>query len=294
MERVQAMSFGLVLGAGGATAWVFHIGVLRALREAGRVDPADASIVVGTSAGASVAAALRAGLDVEEIYRAVTTPPSPEQRSAMMTDLRAARKTARPLSPRLARHLLPGGKGSTYAVAGLLPPGWFPTDWLAAFPGVDRLSEWPPGLWIPSVRATDGEVVVFGRDRLDVPVPVALEASSAVPGLFRPRLIDTVPFIDGAVASSTHADLLLGTGIDLAVISAPMAKPGSSPFVRRARQRLAAEVAALRKAGVETIVVEGSAQVREAARGFPRRNPGAAPVIAGHARDATRLAFGIA
>jgi NTE family protein len=288
------MSYGLVLGAGGATAWVFHIGVLEALREARGLEPADASIIIGTSAGASVGAAIRAGLDLDDIYRAVTEPPSPEQRSRMLSELRASTKTPRPLSPGLARHFLPGGKGSTFALAGLLPPGWFPTDWLAGFPGIDRLAAWPPGLWIPAVRATDAEVVVFGKDRTDVPVHLALEASSAVPGMFRPPVIDTVPFIDGAIASSTHAALLVDSGVDLAVISAPMAKPGKSPFVRRARHQLAAEVAALQAAGIVTVVVPGSAEVKQAARGFPRRNPAAAPVIAGHARTATQLAFGAA
>ena len=77
------MSFGLVLGAGGATGWVFHTGVLRALREERGIDPADAAVIVGTSAGSAIAASIRAGLDVDEIFRAVTRPPSTEDQRLM-------------------------------------------------------------------------------------------------------------------------------------------------------------------------------------------------------------------
>ncbi len=285
------MKFGLVLGAGGATAWVFHSGVLRTLADERGIDAAAADVIVGTSAGAAVGATMRAGLPVEDVLTAATRPPSPEQRQAMWGELKAARKTLRPLSAGLARHVLPGGRGATMAVAGLLPPGWFPTGWLASFPGMDRLDAWPDGFWVPAVRATDGEVVVFGKDRRDVPVQVAIEASSAVPGMFRPRMIDGIPFIDGGVASSTHAELLAASGVELAIISAPMSKPSRRLFARNARRQLAAEVAALRQAGVETIVVQPSAAAVEAARGFPRRNPGAASAIVGHAVEATRLAL---
>ena len=162
------MSYGLVLGAGGAAAWVFHTGVIRTLQQDAGFDPTSAELIIGTSAGAAVAATLRAGRDVAEVFEAATRPPSPEQRSAMLAQLRAAPKTLRPLSPGLARHALPGGRGITLALAGLIPPGWFPTDWLASFPGMNLLAGWPDGLWIPATRAADGDVVVFGRDRRDV------------------------------------------------------------------------------------------------------------------------------
>jgi NTE family protein len=285
--------FGLVLGAGGATAWVFHSGVLRTLEEGG-LRPAAAEVIVGTSAGSAVAAAVRAGEAPDAIYRAAITPPTPEQRAAMREEMRAAKRTWRPLSPGLARHALPGGRGVGLAVAGLLPPGFFPTGWVERFPGIGRLTDWPDGLWIPAVRASDGEVVVFGRDRCDVPVPAAAEASSAVPGMFRPKVIDGEAFVDGGVASSTHADLLMDAGVDFVVVSAPMTKPVARPFAALARRRLAAEVDALRAAGVETVVVRPSAAAAAAARGSPRRNPGAAPAIADHAAAATRLALAAA
>jgi NTE family protein len=288
------MSAGLVLGAGGATAWVFHTGVLETLQDEIGLDPAAVDIIVGTSAGAAVAATLRSGLGVDEIFRAATRPPERHEQREMLSELRKARKTLRPLSIGLTRHVLPGGRGATLAVAGLLPPGLFPTSFLASFPGMDRFDRWPEGLWVPATRAADGELVVFGKDRTDLPVHAAVEASSAVPGMFRPRVIDGVTYIDGGVTSSTHADLLVDAEVDRVFISAPMSKPSRRLFASNARQRLVAEVAALREAGIETIVVQPSAAAAEAARGFPRRNPGAASDIVRHAVLATQLALSTA
>jgi NTE family protein len=288
------MTTALVLGAGGATAWVFHTGVLQTLHQQEGLDPSGVDLIVGTSAGATVGAAVRAGVAVDRIFAAATRPPKPDEQQAMLAELRAARKTIRPLSPGLARDVLPGGRGATLALAGLLPPGWFPTTFLAGFPGMTQYEAWPDGLWIPAVRAADGELVVFGRDRTDVPVSVAVEASSAVPGMFRPRMIENVAYIDGGVTSSTHADLLVDSGVDRAFISAPMSKPSRRLFARNARQRLSAEVTALHNAGIETIVVQPSPAAVRAARGFPRRNPEAAPDIVEHAAEATRLALATA
>ena len=230
----------------------------------------------------------------EERFRYLGDFSTGMKQRAMLAQLRSTRKTLRPLSPRLARDMLPGGRGATLALAGLLPPGWFPTAFLAGFPGMRQFDGWLDGLWIPAVRASDGDLVVFGRDRTDVPVAVAVEASSAVPGMFRPRLIDEVAYIDGGVTSSTHADLLIDTGVDRVFISAPMSKPSRRLFASNARKRRSAEVAALREAGIETIVVEPSREAVQAAKGFPRRKPQAANDIVRHAAEATRLALATA
>ena len=287
------MATGLVLGAGGAKAWIFHLGVLETLEESGfQADSAD--LIVGTSAGASIAAGVRAGLGVDELYRAVTRPPSEDDRRQMVSELRVARKTLRPLAPRLAREAIRNGRGTTLALAGVLPPGLFPTGWLASFPGMDRFAGWPDGLWVPAIRVSDGELVVFGRDRRDLDVHVAVQASSAVPGMFQPTYVDGVPHVDGGVVSSTHADLLIGQGVDRVIISAPMSRPSGRLFARNARRRLTQEVDRLHRAGMETLVVEPPPGFAEVARGYPRRRPDAAPAITERAVEATRLALAVA
>ncbi len=284
------MSFALVLGGGGATGWVFHAGVLDGLEHAG-IDPRRAGVIVGTSAGAAVGAAVRSGVSGHEIVESAARPPSPEDRAEMLAEVRATKKTLRPLAPGLLRHVLPGGNGPAVAAAGLMPPGIFPTRFLQRFPGVVDHETWPDGLWIPAVRADTGRVVVFGLDRTDVPVAAAIEASSAVPGMFRPKEIDGVRYVDGGLASPTHADLAALGPADRVVVSSPMTRRSRRPMSRLARRRLDAEVQMLRSAGVDVVVVEPTPEVAAAARGFPRRNPGAAPEIVDAARRETVAAL---
>lgn len=274
-----------MLGAGGATAWVFHIAVLQTLQDTTGFDPHEVEMIVGTSAGASLAASLRAGVGLNDFYEMATKPPTEEQRQAMMAELKAAKKTLVPLSAGMARHLLPGGQGATMALAGMLPPGWFPTNWIAGLPGMDSFGGWPEGLWIPAVKVPGGSLVVFGRDRKDVRVDVAVAASSSVPGMFRPRTIDDEMFVDGGVRSSTHADLLLTRGLDRVVVSAPMSRRSGGPFARNAKRQLDHEISLLRAAGVEVLVVEPGIELSRIARGYPRRRPEAAAAIAQHASD---------
>ena len=60
---------GLVLGAGGVVGHAFHAGVLRALEEVAGVVPNDASLIVGTSAGAVMGAYLRTGWTTDDVWQ---------------------------------------------------------------------------------------------------------------------------------------------------------------------------------------------------------------------------------
>lgn len=282
---------GLILGAGGATAWIFHLAVLETLMGESAFDPYRADLIVGTSAGASLASAIRADVDLDEFYAMATRRPTDEQRQAMLAELRASKKTFIPLSASMARHLLPGGHGATMALAGMLPPGWFPTGWIGALPGLDAFDGWPSGLWIPAVRVPGGKLVVFGRDRVDVPVDVAVEASSSVPGMFRPRRIHGETFVDGGVRSSTHADLVISQGLERVVVSAPMSRSTGGVFARNAKRQLDHEVSELRAAGIDVLAIEPGPEITEISRGYPRRRPEAAGDIAAHAVRVTRLAL---
>lgn len=284
------MSIAVVLGAGGAFGWVFNAGVVRALQsELGDGNSPD--LIIGTSAGAAIAAAERAGIDPDAVVASVTRRPSREEQAAMLADVRAAPKTVRPMAPRLVRHLLPGGGGTVLGLSGLLPPGWFPTAFLEGFPGTNEHLVWPRGLWIPAVRADNGAVVVFGRDRSDVAVHEAVQASSAVPGMFRPYEIQGVRFLDGGIVSPTHAHLAAGTGASVVIISSPMTRPSRRPLARHARRRLAEERRLLDDGGVATVVIEPSARLVAESRGFPRRNPAAAGWIMDQATQYTRAAL---
>ena len=182
-------SFALALGGGGARG-LAHIAVLEALDEMG-VKPA---AIAGTSIGALVGAAYAAGMRAKDIRRhviAVAHDPSEIWRRLI-----AAR--AGSLSD-----LFTGAFGQATQLdaekfcAQFLPPE-VPADFSA--------------LQIPLVvMATD----LHGREEAALssgPLYPALAASMALPGLFRPVVIDGRIMIDGGATNPLPFDQLTGRG----------------------------------------------------------------------------------
>ncbi len=268
----------VVLSAGGPVAWMFHLGVLDAIEQSlanqGR-DRSSIGLMIGTSAGSAVAAAFLGGAATTDIAEALMAPPTAQQRSDYASAIGGIRHQLgdrfRPLAPRMVRHALPGGRGIAFAMAGAMPRGVFPTTGLGDLPGIRDNQGWPDGLWIPSVDATTGQVVVFGRDVTTTSVADAVEASSAVPAMFSPKRIDQIDFVDGAVASSTHAALAAEIEPDLVLVSSVQTRPGNRPIRVGARRRLRAERNALLARGVRSVVIEPDDETTELATGFPRR-----------------------
>ena len=267
------MRVGLVLGAGGIAGGSWHAGVLAALAEATGWDPRTAELAIGTSAGSVTAATLRAGLSAADLY-ASTTDRSVSAEGARV--LGRVRSTAgftasarpggvpRPANPLLLRSLASFDPRPLVALAGLLPAGV--VDASSIGHRIDDLTggRWPAAaLWVVAVRLSDGRRVVFGRDVTDAPVGAAVAASCAIPGWFTPVEVDGRRYVDGGVHSTTNADLAAGQGLDLVVVSAPMA--GRWRSLRRnaaalsrtsARVTLDREVARLRRDGVDVLVLQ--------------------------------------
>lgn len=253
---------GLVLGAGGVIGAAFHDGVLRAITDATGWDPRDAEIIVGTSAGSHVGAALRAGRSPEgPASRGVQARSEPEPP--------AARRYA-PSSPRL---LVRGLARPGSVPIGAMLSGAVPAGRQSLRPMVDEVNRQHPGgwpadpLWIPGVRLRDGARVVFGREGAPATdVGRAVAASCAIPGWFSPVTIDGERYVDGGAHSTTNLDLLAGRDIDLVVVSAPM---GVARGVRSAaaalqargymRLRLGREAARVRRSGTAVIAFSPTA-----------------------------------
>ncbi len=284
------MTVGIVLGAGGPLGWAYHLGVIQGVRDAIDREPADADRIVGTSAGAAIAAALLTGVQTEEVIEMISARPSDSERDQMKSAgiglLRNPLQTFRPVAPGLARCVRHVGVAT--ALVGLLPAGLFPTLMLRKFAATQQ---WPSQLWVPSVRLDDGHTVVFGRDHIPATLADALEATSAVPGVFQPKVIEGSRYVDGAVASSTHADIVIPESHKVVLISAPMAKPGGGLIRARSRRILAREADAIRADGSRTLLLIPDERVLAVADGFPRHNPEAAVDIVNAARLQTVAAF---
>lgn len=291
----------VVLGAGGAAGWAFHAGVAAGLAQLGR-PLQDADIVVATSAGAPIAAAVLAGATPEQITGALLRPPRPEEIEryrATLSEARSSwRRRLRPAAPRLAIEALPNRAGFGVAMAGLVPSGLFPTTPLRRAPGVEELgSNWPSGLWIPAVRLSDGQRVTFGRDRVDVDIADAVEASQAVPIMFMPRTIGNDRYVDGATRSPTNADVLVLDGrpvhgIRKILVVAPMSRHPTWVMRTFANRRLRQELALLEQAGLSVTTIVPDDEVAAHLDGFPRRDPAAIPEVVAGGRRAVLDALG--
>lgn len=282
---------GLVLGAGGVVGQAYHAGALRALEESTGWDPRGAEVVVGTSAGSHIAALLRAGLSSTDLAaRAAGDPLTPEGRKIVRhigppepvprPRLRAVgvaspalvlRSITRPWTARpgtLAAALIPRGRVS-------LEPFAARTNWLFGHAWPDETT------WIPAVRLDDGARVVFGKEGAPrTEVGTAVAASCAVPGWFKPVVIDGRRYVDGGAHSTTNLDLLAGLGLDLVVVVSPMTVArGVTPlrldYAARAglRFRLAAETRSVSRAGTPVAILQPAA-ADLAVMGVNAMNPG--------------------
>ncbi|WP_328472766.1 patatin-like phospholipase family protein [Actinoplanes sp. NBC_00393] len=238
----------LVLGGGGVTGVAWEIGLLHGLAEHG-VDLIDAGLVIGTSAGSSVAAQVLSGVPLQDLY------------GAQLAD--AGGEVAARMSP---------GSLLKFVVAGLRPGdpvrgrAWLGRQALRArtMPEAERRAViarrigdagWPATrLLITAVEAETGEVRVFDAAS-DVPLIDAVAASCAVPLTWPPVTIGGKRYIDGGVRSVANADLAAGSRH--VVVLAPVTM---SP---RRSGRPAAQVAALGPQ-VRSVVVSPDAAARAA------------------------------
>lgn len=281
---------GVVMGAGGPFGWPFHLGVLQGLQQSQGLHIRDAGRVIGTSSGAAISAAMLTGRLPDEILATTTAGPDDATKDEVRAALADVYKPWRWLRPQAPSLLRSARRNPVAAGVGMLPAGFFPTAPLRRFVESDTI-DWPTPLWIPVVSLDSGDVVVLGRDRTDVALRDAIEATAAVPLMMRPKQLDGVHYVDGAVHSATHANLVNGSDFDLIVVSSPMTRPGRGPVKIRSRRELATDVAALRSGGARVVVIEPDAKIMERAAGYPRSNPGAGRSIADSAAKLTIEAF---
>lgn len=303
MRRSRRRRVGLVLGAGGILGSAWTTGTLAAL--APRLDRplGDLDLVMGTSAGSILAAALRCGMTGEELLAHQHGDHVADAVPDLAVIEREAGDGLPPLprpwigSPRLLAAALthPGTVDPVVAATGLLPAGRARMGSLIGMvaglqtrAGVTT-DGWVPGppLWIAAVDYDSGRRVVFGREGAPAStVGEAVLASCSIPGWFTPQVIGGRRYVDGAVSSGTSVALLARPGapvLDEVYVLAPMA----SHVVDRPRDPLAvaeramrrvltrwldAEVAELRATGAQvTVLTPGPADL--AAMGGNLMNP---------------------
>ncbi len=246
-------SLGLALAGGGPEGAIYEIGALRALDEAlDGIDFTALDTYVGVSAGSFVAACLANGLSTGHLARAMVDPNPGEPLVAdvfFRPDLlEFARRGLR--VPQLAWHALadwfanPRDQslvGSFARLTRALPIGMFTNDPMRAElcrlldrPGrTDNFRELDGRLIVVAADLDSGAAVRFGTTGLDhVPISTAVQASTALPGLYPPVLIDGRYYVDGVLLKTLHASVALESGVDLLLCLNPIVPVDTADAVR--------------------------------------------------------------
>jgi NTE family protein len=279
----------LVLGCGAVAGAAWQIATLNELQQQLGWDARDARILIGTSAGAVLATLLGAGVSVERMMASQRGEASDCQWNHDTDTGGAIPPLPRPgiSGVQLALQGLRGRVAPLTAITGLMPHGR--TNMQPMMDLIDQVvpaGHWVkhPATWLMAVDAATGQRVAFGREPIDIPANRAVCASYAVPGVCPPVAWQGSTYLDGGIASPASADFLLGTGVDEAIVLAPMASmqmdnPRSplAKIERRVRRYMTAivdrEVAQLRAAGIRVIRIDPGPEDL-AAIGFNMLDPG--------------------
>jgi predicted acylesterase/phospholipase RssA len=197
---------------------------------------------VGVSAGGFIAAALANGITPRELCAAFIRNDSAAgdifDPSWLMVPAYAEFARRGAMLPALAVSALwrvtLGGKSLLNAIGRLgpsLPTGIFSNEQIdlrlaQLFSRPGRTNDFRKLKTRLTLVATDldtGEAAPFGRPGWDhVRISKAVQASSALPGLFPPVEIDGRHFVDGALKKTMHASVALDEGVDLMLCINPL------------------------------------------------------------------------
>ena len=236
-------------------------GALHAVQQRLPVPVGDVDLIVGTSAGSVLAAALRCGVTLDEMTALQRGEPVPALRDAGLRDLDEGPHPPRPhLRAGIAPAML-----TTLRAPRTIHPGVGASAWLprgrgrhealhATVAALDTLAGrrldargpggWSPGswadgrTWIVAVDFDTGRRVMFGRPGAPrAPLADAVVASCSIPGWYEPAVIDGRRYVDGGVRSSTSLRSLAQAGLDEVLRPRAHGQPGAR-LVFRAAERL--------------------------------------------------------
>lgn len=249
---------GLALAGGGPEGAVYEIGVLRALDEAlDGVDFNRLPVYVGVSAGAFVSANLANGITPAQNVRAIVKHEPGEHPFVPQTFFTPAvremvRRTL--MTPGLLLESLWGYLRnsnditlleSMLRVSRALPVGVFDNEpireYLEKIYGMHgRTNDFrrlPSRLIVVATELDSGLAVRFGEPGRDhVPISRAVQASSALPGVYPPVLIDGRHFVDGVLLKTVHASVALEAGARLVICVNPIVPVDTLRDEREARR----------------------------------------------------------
>ena len=242
-SRKKPARIALALAGGGPLGAIYEIGALCALDESlDGINFSKLDHYVGVSAGGFIAAALANGMTPRELSASFIENGAQASEvfdpSWLMVPAYGEFARRAIMAPGLAASALwrfaSGRTSLTSALERLgpgLPTGIFSND------GIDRelarlftregrtndFRKLRTKLTLVATNLDSGEAAPFGRPGWDhVPISRAVQASSALPGLFPPVEIDDNYYVDGALKKTMHASVAMDDGIDLMLCLNPL------------------------------------------------------------------------
>jgi len=229
---------GLAMAGGGPEGAVYEIGALRALEDAfDGVDFNDLDCYVGVSSGGFLGACLVNGVEIEEMAHRITSEPgdhrNPFRPEIFFTPSRRELfsrlgSVPRLLAESIRRYVTDRDDltllESLMDLSQALPVGVFDNEPVRLF--FEKLIEDQGGsndfrrldkkLRIVTADLDSGRAVVFGAAGHDhVPISLAVQASTALPGLYPPVEIEGRYYVDGVLLKTVHASVALEEGVQL-------------------------------------------------------------------------------
>jgi NTE family protein len=217
----------LVLAGGGLAGIGWETGILRGIAdEAPETAKAllDLDLLVGTSAGSTVAAQLGSGLGLDVLFDRQTAPSSTE----LNPDVGIDEITELFVTAMLTPNTTTAEKLQKIGVVALSTQTV--TEAVRRNVIAQRLPshEWPDRvLRISAIDTATGELVAFDRSS-GVGLVDAVAASCAVPAVWPPVTIGEHRYMDGGVGSSVN--MALADDCDVAVVLVPSGRSTPSPF----------------------------------------------------------------
>ena len=235
---------GLALAGGGPEGSIYEIGAVRALDESIEgIDLNDLDVYVGVSAGAFISSCLANDLSTAQLCRAIVKhepgehPFVPENflTPAVGSFVRNGLKVPRLLAEavwKMIRHRNGSGIfGPMTRLSRALPVGVFKNEPIRSYlekifsmyGRTDDFRRLRRRLVVVATDLDSGQPVRFGETGLDhVPISTAVQASTALPGLYPPVMIDGRHYVDGVLLKTVHASVALDRGADLVLCVNPI------------------------------------------------------------------------
>lgn len=250
----------LALAGGGPLGAIYEVGALCALQESlDGIDFTQLDSYVGVSAGGFLAAGLANGITPRELCDSFIESDTAKVGPNGGDDIFDPSWLLRPAYAEYAQRaaglplaLWKAAFGGLRELGRLIPTGVFSNDDIHRRLGVlfskpgrsNDFRRLKSRLVLVATNLDSAAPAAFGTPGLDhVPISRAVQASSALPGLFPPVLINGQYFCDGALTKTMHASVVLDEGVDLLLCLNPLVpfdatKPLTPRVMSRGNQRI--------------------------------------------------------